>query len=449
MPATPAIAEPAWLSQERATALLQRIEREVLRKRESDRDWEDFTDGAYQPQPLSKPAQFWQLPESLPVASGEVVSDRQQVQVFERNRTGATSGARPSFRRRVGRGGRVLFDRIPDQRRRSEAVEPSTRVLRSDRWKFDSDSNELSGAGTPTVIDDTSFAYKMGRIDLLQPGDLASLHHDPQHLVDAQKFINKPAEGPVSTQFIGKIMYKAAPPQPPMQPISQQQQQQQQQAQSHQQAGTVPSSAPGPMGSQYLPQGTNLTNSALMNQIAVNHAQQMAAMKRSAAAGGSPPMQNGASPLSNGSPMPQAPPGPRRIPSSGPGLPQQIMQQLPNGQQMMSQQQWQNNNGLVVNNGVSKIDAATFQNQLAQAQAQVQQQQNGMLATPRLPLQFPANGPNGTPRVGPSPYPMSPYTNGENGMGGSPVLSRTPSVTDRSPSQASKHSVPPSQPQPA
>lgn len=153
--------------------------------------------------------------------------------------------------------------------------------------------------------------------------------------------------------------------------------------------------------------------------------------------GGSPQMPNGAPlPPNTGSPMPQPPPGPRRMPSNPGGVPQQMLQQLPNGQ--MIPPQWSN-----------KMDPATLQN-LAQAQAH-------SLATPRLPAQYQGPGVNGTPRL-PAQYTMMSPPNGLSPFGEpagmsshSPNLSRPPSVAgaNGSPSQGPKQQLLPPQAQPA
>lgn len=363
VPAVPVVDQPAWLSIEHANALLQRIEKEAAKKKELDRDWEDFTDGAFHPSPLPKPAQYWRSPDALPLGTGDVGTDRQTVRVFERQRSDAAGCSRPSFRRRVGRGGRVMLDRIGGERQRSRSETSHNHGLRSDRWKFDCDALELPLLQAPDILDDIELKHQVSRLGLYQPGDFTSLHVNPQHLHDSQKWINRPEDTPPPTQVVGRIPYRQAPPQPPVQPIAQQ----------HQvsQAGPLPPGT-GSMPGQ-LPMLPPSSNPLMALKRAPSHS----------GVGGSPQMPNG-SPIPNGA-MPQPPPGPRRMPSN------HLLQQMPNSQMMA---QWQSSNGMI---NTSKMDPATLQNlssQIAQAQ------QNGMLATPRLPTQFP----NGAPRM-PAGYP--------------------------------------------
>lgn len=396
VPATPVVTQPAWLSQEHSTAILQRIDREVLRRREADHDWEDFTDGAYQPAQQLKAAQYWKEPQTFSVDSQEALGTRREVLGFSDRMSGAVAGSRPSFRRRTGRGGRVVMDRIPRSRAHLQGSSPSshTRQLRSNaQWKFDSDADELLGQGAPAVVDDTELKYQLSRMDLFQPGDLASLHPNPQHLHDAQAWISRPAEKAPPTQIIGKISYRPTPPQPPVQPIAQQ----------HQTPQNLPQpSAPGSMPSQHSMLASH--NNALMS------------LKRASVNGGSPQLPNGVPlPHHTGSPMPQPPSGPRRMPSNSGPIPQHLLQQLPNGQMMA--QQWNN-----------KMDPAALQN-LVQAQAQAQAHS---LSTPRLPTQYP--GVNGTPRLQPQYPMMSP--NGLSPFSDASGISRPSSVAaNGSPSQ--------------
>ncbi|PWN24763.1 hypothetical protein BDZ90DRAFT_262981 [Jaminaea rosea] len=98
--ATPAAATTQSLGQaimERASAVQAYIERECMRKAETDVGWEENSDTAYQPVPAPL-----NLRSFRPVQADS--SDTPST-------NGLRAGRPPSFRRRMGRGGRVFLDR--------------------------------------------------------------------------------------------------------------------------------------------------------------------------------------------------------------------------------------------------------------------------------------------------------------------------------------------------
>ncbi|CAO1622492.1 unnamed protein product [Sympodiomycopsis kandeliae] len=85
---------------ERARAVQSYIDRECLRKEETDRGWEEGSDSAYQPFPA--PANIRNF---RPVQTENLDPSNSEFQ------SSARSGRPPSFRRRLGRGGRIFLDR--------------------------------------------------------------------------------------------------------------------------------------------------------------------------------------------------------------------------------------------------------------------------------------------------------------------------------------------------
>ncbi|RUO96359.1 enhancer of polycomb-like-domain-containing protein [Jimgerdemannia flammicorona] len=165
-PNTPTSDRPDRLSLSSPTGSV--LETELARRRAME-GWEDMTDYPYQPFPLSIPMQFFRHvhPTSL-AASNQRPSARQ-----------------PSYRRRVGRGGRAFMDRrgirpptLPsDHQSVSGKTKPRDYYERCwDRYKFDNDMSD-----DEMVIDDSKESLTRYRCTLLSEADLRNLITMPFH----------------------------------------------------------------------------------------------------------------------------------------------------------------------------------------------------------------------------------------------------------------------------
>jgi enhancer of polycomb-like protein len=322
---TTLVAEPMQPYKDRTAQIYQRIERDMGRKRDADREWEDWTDGAYLPLPLNTPAKFWRQVESVDVLhsspQGQV---RGQVLAFGpgHHHQPSIGRARASFRKRVGRGGRMFVDRIqPTSRGRLpsfdddedvEASEEQALERAQERWLHDSDVSDFTAVDDPVIIDDFDTRYVRSRLLLLHPGDMDTLSPSNSFIEEAAAWAAREPEKLGQVQVQGAISGKPPPGAPGM---------------NSRPPPPVGSSAPPGVG---LPQGHAMVATA--NQ-AHNLAQAQAQAKR-----GGTPVQ--------GAPQQQ---GMVRRTSSG-GL---VANGLPiNGQAQQIPVQWQGMNGMGGMNGL-------------------------------------------------------------------------------------------------
>ncbi|KAI9490712.1 enhancer of polycomb-like-domain-containing protein [Zychaea mexicana] len=127
------------------------IDAELARKRELDAPYEDVTECPYQPFPLPLPKQFYQ-------------SLSQQKQPHQ-----------PCFRKRIGRGGRVLIDRTGHKRDAlGGKTAPATPFQQKayERYRFDSDSSDED---EPFEVDEMDDRYLQHRTHLLSEAELRNL----------------------------------------------------------------------------------------------------------------------------------------------------------------------------------------------------------------------------------------------------------------------------------
>ncbi|KAI9020806.1 enhancer of polycomb-like-domain-containing protein [Phycomyces nitens] len=122
------------------------LEAELSRKREQDAPYEDLTECPYQPFPLPIPQQFYR---SLPSRG-------------------------PTFRRRVGRGGRIFLDRTGCKRKTSHSVggktKPGFQQELYDPYWFESDSSD-----DEFKVDEMQDSFLRHRVQLLTEVELRSL----------------------------------------------------------------------------------------------------------------------------------------------------------------------------------------------------------------------------------------------------------------------------------
>jgi len=228
--------EDLKLRKERAAAVAQRVERDLQKKREQDGQWDDFTDTAYVPRLPPVPARYWRAVEPVPGTIPYIgPNGKREALGFATTYQHAVGPARTSFRRRIGRGGRIMLDRISDRATRGRPHPP---VARSDgseeeadaqddaeedpfaasrlaeRFKFDSDvASDFPSAEEPTVVDDYAFAHLARRSSLLRPADVESLSLDGSYLEDAYRWAAQEPDRNVAPPLV----YGRPIPRPPVQ----------------------------------------------------------------------------------------------------------------------------------------------------------------------------------------------------------------------------------------
>ncbi|GAA6063175.1 hypothetical protein JCM10212_003110 [Sporobolomyces blumeae] len=232
-------AEDLQARKSRNENLVKQIERELQRKRQADQHWDDWTDSAYLARPPPTPARYWRsvepTPNSIPFSSG-----KREALGFATQWQAPIGRVRSSFRKRVGRGGRIYLDRIaPAWRGDDDPLPPFSkrRMLlpslsddegddeldemdewlierRNERLKFDTDSGlDFPAADEPTVVDDFELRHLVRRAGLLKAQDLENLAVDSTYLDEAFKYVSTdPDKSQPPPQVHGR-----PPPRPPLQ----------------------------------------------------------------------------------------------------------------------------------------------------------------------------------------------------------------------------------------
>ncbi|GAA5872544.1 hypothetical protein JCM8547_006940 [Rhodosporidiobolus lusitaniae] len=333
----------------RNEAMVKQIERDLARKRQGDQHWDDWTDSSYLARPPPTPARFWRAVEPVPnsVPFNGPAGQREALG-FATNYQPPLGRVRPSFRKRIGRGGRVLLDRITmgwedappssssSRRRRlpllvedgvgesdaededaEEAAEEEDEWLamrRAERFKYDTDCGlDFPTADEPVLLDDFDIPYLLRRVNLLKAADLEALSVDSSYLEEAFRFVSHD----LSKDQLPPIVVGRPPPRPPLQMAP------------SQAAAAAASPLPGGVGGPQPPNAAAYAQAQqqLAAQQALRLQQQAAAMRKSqqaaamaaVAAGGTgggsdqmrrtPSQGGGVSPVAGqqGSPMPQLP----------------------------------------------------------------------------------------------------------------------------------------------
>ena len=344
------------------------------------------------PQPLLGPARFWRSPETIPVLAPD--GHKSEVWAFAQPYLHAIGGVQPSFRRRIGRGGRALLDRTTSASRHSSTEDPERRARIDAMWKFDTDAADLPGHNSLQILDDFAPQYMNYRLDLLKGGDVDSWLPSTLYLEDAKKWINREPDKLPPTTVVGKLPVKAMPqPPPPM--VLQQQQQAQINAQAQAQAQAH--------ASQMQAQGQTPQSAAVVSQMmaAASHAQQVAQThsiaRNSPPAPLSTPLPNGASAsvrqspqssqlATNGFPLPNGGQWAGNV-AAMKGLLGQKLDPAALQIHMQLAQQYQQQNGMTPN-GVNRQQQYMNQAAMQIAQAQQQQQMNNT----NSPILHPVNG---------------------------------------------------------
>lgn len=233
-PASPTIiAAELNALKERGAGLNRAIDREMHRKREADSGWEDWTDSAYQPLPLPMPVKMWR-------ATAPVGREKDAPLGFEQREAVAIPGTvRAVFRRRVGRGGRVLIDRISPHLKRPSGhtqlaafasahltlqaalaagkqpteippgpTEDDDRRRRNDdRWRYDDDARlDFPSVDDAPIVDDYQLGFSKRRAQLLQPEDLVYLDTDSDAwLAKAREWLDRPPDPEPPVVKVGRL----------------------------------------------------------------------------------------------------------------------------------------------------------------------------------------------------------------------------------------------------
>ncbi|KAK4058596.1 Enhancer of polycomb-like protein 1 [Microbotryomycetes sp. JL221] len=218
------------LRKEKAAAIQSRIDRDIQRKREADQSWDDWTDIGYAARVPATPARYWRVVE--PVHSSMALNGpngKLEARGFATQYQPALSRVRTSFRRRIGRGGRILLDRIspglgrgskrlpipsgsPDESDVEEDEDAAAR--RRERFRYDSDALlDFAMADEPPVIDDFEHKHLLKRAALLRATDVESLSLDTSYLEEAYRWA---AQDPDRHAPPPQVFGRPAP-RPPMQ----------------------------------------------------------------------------------------------------------------------------------------------------------------------------------------------------------------------------------------
>ncbi|WAQ87927.1 hypothetical protein PtA15_9A51 [Puccinia triticina] len=214
--------EDVQFYRDQAKASTKLMERDYNRCREEQNGWEDLTDSAHLPMPLSAAALRWRgaLPSDPHLASK---SHREATVNFEQGLSTAPSVMEHNqFRKRVGRGGRLFLDRIAAPRQRrctrtwlkpevpSESEDNARHRRLTDRWRYDDDlRQDFPAADYPHVIDDYSITYSARRSQLLDQEDLQCL--DPQgevYLTKVAEYFDRAPQPEPPVVKLGKLPSK-------------------------------------------------------------------------------------------------------------------------------------------------------------------------------------------------------------------------------------------------
>ncbi|SCV67942.1 BQ2448_63 [Microbotryum intermedium] len=245
-------AEDLKARKDRAVAITARMDRDLQKKREADSAWDDHTDGAYVPRAPATPARYWRAVESVQgstagLPSSQSNANKVETLGFATQYQPSMGRVRTSFRRRVGRGGRVMLDRIAptvrttslrsanslhkpltikltfesdvsdvDEEMDEDEEDADLREARlarqAERFRYDSDAHhDFVCADEPVVLDDFDLRHVVKRTGLLKPDDLASLTLDTSYLEQAYQWAaTDPDKHAPPPQTFGR-----PPPRPP------------------------------------------------------------------------------------------------------------------------------------------------------------------------------------------------------------------------------------------
>ena len=202
-------ADPLPQYKDRTSNATQRVEKDMQRKREQELGWEDITDSAFLPLPQFLPSRYWRASEKicLPAQDGRKPPE---VITFDHQSNPYVPNVTPRYRKRVGRGGRVLLDRLGPRTNSSEAAmscSDSDAIARMyERWRYDDDlSTELPSTRHPVIVDDYETRFAAIRTSLVSSTDWEALYPNTIHVEEALRWTLKEPERLPPIQIIGKL----------------------------------------------------------------------------------------------------------------------------------------------------------------------------------------------------------------------------------------------------
>lgn len=189
------------------------------------------------------PARYWRMVEDISLPIDTPYGKRDQL-TFSAVYQPAMGPIRPNFRSRVGRGGRLMLDRIatgpgaPRRGRRQDAAaaamssssssdsdvsdvdeqaEAIARARREERFRYDDDVEiEFPTLSEPAVVDDFAAHYLLRRASLLKPVDFESLSVDGSYLEEALRWAALEPERLPPPVVLGRPPQQQAPPPRPV-----------------------------------------------------------------------------------------------------------------------------------------------------------------------------------------------------------------------------------------
>lgn len=189
---------------------VQRIDKDMQRKREQEFGWEDITDSAFLPLPQPLQSRFWRAPERLyRYSEGRTPAE---IITFDQYNPPFIQIVGQRYRKRIGRGGRIHLDRLASRR-----IEPNSSgdedgegedkmVRMRERWRYDADiPQELPSSRYPMVLDDFDTKFAATRSRMLAVSDWESVYPASSHLEEALRWTMREPDRPPPMQVIGKL----------------------------------------------------------------------------------------------------------------------------------------------------------------------------------------------------------------------------------------------------
>ncbi|KAH8921937.1 hypothetical protein BT69DRAFT_1335169 [Atractiella rhizophila] len=210
------------VEKEKRAALIAKADNELNVRFEQDEEWQDaFDDEAIKPLP-SISHRYYRIaddilihgPKTRELPSWEQKSsDRVESKSFRREFERRLPSHTYSFRRRIGRGGRVLVDRIlprptsPLLQSSGGHYDLSVDYRHRERFRYDNDIDEVFPPGTESmVLDDFNMQQFSVRFNGLNANDLQLVEPDASYLREARRWAEKPIDRPaMDYEVVGKL----------------------------------------------------------------------------------------------------------------------------------------------------------------------------------------------------------------------------------------------------
>ena len=186
----------------------------MQRKREQELGWEDLTDSAFLPLPQSLSSRYWRASEKLHILAQDGRKPTEIV-TFDHQSTPFIQNIGSRYRKRVGRGGRVLLDRLLSRPVGEEVcldVDPPMAIIHRERWRYDSDiATDLPFTKHPLIVDDFETRFACARSTLIPASEWDSLYPDTLHVEEALRWTIKEPERLPPVQVVGKLPGQSTP----------------------------------------------------------------------------------------------------------------------------------------------------------------------------------------------------------------------------------------------